>query len=47
MHESNLLIAMIVGTVIPMASPMILLGETLKKREIVNRVTGQKITTQI
>jgi len=30
MHERNLLIAMIVGIVIPMASPMILLGETLK-----------------
>ena len=47
MHERNLLIAMILGTVTPMASPMILLGETFKKREMVDRVTGQQITTQI
>ena len=47
MHERNLLIAMIVGTFIPMANPMIPLGETLKKREVVERVTGQQITTQI
>ena len=47
MHERNLLIAMIVGTFIPMANPMIPLGETLKKREVVDRVTGRQITTQI
>ena len=47
MHERNLLIAMIVGTFIPMANTMIPLGETLKKREVVDRVTGQQITTQI
>ena len=41
MHERNLLIAMIEGTVIPVTSPMILLGETLKKCEIVDHVTGQ------
>ena len=47
MHERNLLIAMIVGTFIPMANPMIRLGETLKNREVVDCVTGQHITTQI
>ena len=47
MHERKLLIAMFVGLVIPMASPMTLLGETFKKREMLDRVTGQQITTQI
>ena len=41
MHKRNLLFAMIVATVIPMASPMTLLGGILKKRENVDRVTGQ------
>ena len=47
MNKRNLLIAMIMGSVTPLANPMIPLGETLKKREVVDRVTVQQITVQI
>jgi len=41
MYEQNLLIAVIMDSVIPTPSSMVLIAETPKKREIVARVTGQ------